>query len=125
MRAPDILVDSSIWIDHFNQGDADLADLLKRRRVLMHLMIIGEIALGSIKKQKFLLDDLAALPQPKVVSDTEVLAMISWLKLGGTGIGYVDTHLLAAARQVTNGKLWTREKRLRAQAERLEMAYTP
>lgn len=124
MPAPNILVDSSIWIDHINQGDAELADLLKRRRVLIHPMIVGEIALGSIKKQTFLLDDLNALPQIVVAGHAEVLAMIGWLKLGGSGIGYVDAHLLAATRQVTTGYLWTRDKRLRAQAERLEVAYT-
>ena len=108
-----------------NKGDATLADLLKRRRVLIHPMIVGEIALGSIKKQKFLIDDLNALPQTGVVAHAEVLAMIGWLKLGGSGVGYVDAHLLAAVRQIGSAKLWTRDKRLHAQAERLGVAYAP
>jgi predicted nucleic acid-binding protein len=125
MPAPHILVDTSIWIDHLNKGDEGLADLLKRRRLLMHPMIVGEIALGSTKKQAFMLDDLNALPQLAVVSHPEVLAMIGWLKLGGSGVGYVDAHLLAAIRQISNGRIWTRDKRLRAQTERLDVAFQP
>ncbi len=123
MAGAHVLVDSSIWIDHINRGDADLASLLKSRRVLIHPMIVGEIALGSVERQKFLFEDLEALPTLTVVGHAEVMAMIGWLKLGGSGVGYVDAHLIAAVRQVTTGRLWTRDKRLHAQAERLGVAY--
>ena len=52
-------------------------------------------------------------------------AMIEWLKLFNTGLGYVDVHLLAATQQLTQGLLWTRDKRLHAQAERLGVAFAP
>ena len=45
MAAGPIIADSSIWIDHINDGDAALATELKRRRILVHPMVIGEIAL--------------------------------------------------------------------------------
>ena len=45
------------------------------------------------------------------------------LGLWGKGIGYVDTHLLASLRLAGDARLWTLDKRLHAQAERLGVAY--
>ena len=39
-----------------------------------------------------------------------------------SGIGYVDTHLLAAARLTAGTTLWTHDKRLHAVADRLALA---
>lgn len=125
MRSSRVLVDSCIWIDHINNGDAELIGALKRRRVLLHPMIVGEVALGSITNRQAILQDLKVLPQAPSASHAEVVAMIEWLELHNTGIGYVDAHLLAATRQLKDTLLWTRAKRLRAQAKRLEIAYTP
>ena len=123
MRTASLIVDSSIWIDHINKGDAELANQLKRRRVALHPMIIGEVALGSIANRHVMLEELSVLPQVQPASHAEVMAMIEWLGLFNCGIGYVDAHLLAAARQISDGQLWTRDKRLHAQSERLGVAY--
>jgi predicted nucleic acid-binding protein len=125
MTAPRIIADTGIWIDHINKGDAALAMLLRRRQIALHAMIIGEVALGSLPNRKSLLEELRALPQAKPASHPEVMAMIEWSDLFNCGIGYVDAHLLASARQLTDGQLWTRDKRLHAQAERLGIAYAP
>lgn len=125
MAAAHVVVDSSIWIEHVNKGDAELATMLKRGHVVLHPMIIGEVALGSIAERRLMLDELQALPQVRPASHAEVMAMIEWLELFSCGIGYVDAHLLAATRQLPNGRLWTRDNRLRTQAERLGVAYTP
>ena len=63
MAAAHIIADSSIWIDHFNRGDAELAAQLKRRRIIIHPMVIGEIALGSIANRNLVLEELHALPK--------------------------------------------------------------
>lgn len=120
-----VIADSSIWMDHINQGDSELVNLMKQRRVRLHPMIIAEIALGSIKQRAVMLEELNAFPQVDQSSHSEVMAMIEWMRLLGTGVGYVDAHLLAATRQLRIGALWTRDKKLRAQAERLGLAYTP
>lgn len=88
-------------------------------------MIIGEIALGSIAQRSRVLQSLTILPQATLVGHAEVIAMIGWLELGGSGIGFVDAHLLASTRQLANGQLWTRDKKLCAQAERLGVAHKP
>lgn len=120
-----VIADSSIWMDHINQGDTELANLMKQRRVRLHPMIIAEIALGSIKQRAAMLEELNAFPQVDSSSHSEVMAMIEWMKLFGTGVGYVDAHLLAATRQLRAGALWTRDKQLKGQAERLGVAYQP
>lgn len=125
MAAPHIIPDSSIWIDHLNRGDHHLASLLKRRRIALHPMIIGEIALGSIANRAAILEELGALPQAKPVSHAEVMAMIDWLELFNCGVGYVDAHLIASTRQLPNGRLWTRDKKLHKQAARLGVVYVP
>jgi predicted nucleic acid-binding protein len=118
-----VIVDSSIWIDHINNGDATLAELLRRRLVVMHPMIYAEVALGSIKQRKVVLGELQELPQAVAASHSEVIAMIEWLELHNKGIGYVDAHLLAATKLLDGGRLITRDKRLMAQAKRLDLAY--
>ena len=125
MANPSIIADTGIWIDHINKGDGSLASLLRRRRIALHPMIIGEVALGSIPNRKLLLEELRALPQAKPASHPEVMAMIEWSELFNCGIGYVDAHLLASAKQLPDGQVWTRDKRLHAQAVRLGVAYTP
>jgi predicted nucleic acid-binding protein len=120
-----IIVDSSIWIDHINKGDATLTELLSRRCVVMHPMIFAEVALGSIKQRKAVLGELLELPQAVAASHSEVIAMIEWLELHNKGIGYVDAHLLAATKLLEGGSLITRDKRLHAQAERLGLVYQP
>jgi len=47
-----ILADSSVWIDHLRKGDPLLADLLLREQIVMHTMILGELACGSLKDRE-------------------------------------------------------------------------
>lgn len=116
-----ILVDTSVWIDHLRQYDTTLAKLLDDGRVLAHPFVIGELALGALKQRGVILDALRGLPAAAVATDGEVMAFIDAHKLFGQGIGYVDAHLLAGAR-LTHASLWTRDKKLRAVAERLSLA---
>ena len=119
-----ILVDTSVWIDHFRSNDAVLESLLGRGRVLTHPFVIGELALGTMRQRDAILGALGDLPQASVASDGEVRHVIARHVLTGSGIGYVDAHLLAAVR-LTAALLWTRDKRLLAVATRLSLAATP
>ncbi|WP_257386351.1 PIN domain-containing protein [Tahibacter caeni] len=116
-----ILVDSSVWIDYLHCNDAKLRTLLDAGQVLTHPFVIGELALGSLRQRKFILQSLDDLPQALPARDEEVMAFIERYSLVGKGIGYVDAHLLAAAR-LNAAPLWTRNKRLRAVAEKLKLA---
>lgn len=118
-----ILVDTSVWIDHLGRGDAELVSMLSEGQVLVHPWIIGELACGNLQDRKLVLDLLQSLPSAPVANTGEVLFFIEKHALMGRGIGYVDVHLLAAAR-LAGTRLWTRDKRLVVVADELGMAYT-
>lgn len=115
------LVDTSIWIDHLRRGDERLAQLLDRGEVVMHPFVVGELLLGNVKITR-MIDDLNALPKASVATDDEVLKFIAERKLPGSGVGYVDAHLLAAAALTPGTAIWTRDKRLLAVARSLALA---
>jgi predicted nucleic acid-binding protein len=117
-----VLADTSIWIDHFRRSDLWLAHLLEHGDVAMHPFIIGELVLGRVPKIAEMIDDLNTLPKAMVASPDEVLSFIAVRKLPGSGIGYVDAHLLAAAALTRETSIWTRDKRLLAAAKSLSLA---
>jgi predicted nucleic acid-binding protein len=117
-----ILVDTSVWIDHLRHGDAILTGLLERGRVLGHPFVLGEIATGSLRQRAIILGALRGLPQAIVARDPEVLDFIEREILFGTGLGYVDIHLLASVRLTAGALLLTRDRRLLAAAGRMLVA---
>jgi predicted nucleic acid-binding protein len=120
-----ILADTSIWVDHLcSKGDPHLIVLLQQNIVWVHPWIVGEIACGNLARRTSLLRELRKLPQIPVARDHEVLFLIERHRLMGTGIGYVDAHLLTAA--IAQGaRLWTRDKRLLTVATGLRICYSP
>jgi predicted nucleic acid-binding protein len=117
-----ILVDTSVWIDHLRAGNVVLERLLNSAGVLGHPFVIGELALGNLRQRNVVLGALRQLPQAVVASDDEVLVFIGDSPLFGRGIGYIDAHLLAAARLTPDARLWTRDRRLRRVAAGLDLA---
>ena len=117
-----ILVDTSVWIEHLRSDSATLAELLDDGEVLGHPFVLGELALGNLRQRDEILRVLRRLPQATSASHGEVLQFVDRETLFGRGIGYIDAHLLAAARLSTGTKLWTRDRRLLAVAAQLGLA---
>ena len=118
-----ILVDTSVWIDHLRDQDGCLTALLQNSQVLMHRMVIGELACGNLRNRQSVLTLLGNLPEVTVATHDEVLLFIERYRLMGRGIGYVDSHLLAAAGLSEPVRLWTRDTRLKNVAADLNVAY--
>lgn len=118
-----ILADTSVWIDHLRAPDARLQHFLEKGDMLLHPFVIGEIALGSMPRYAFVMRRLELMPQSAKATDDKVLYFIRQHKLHGTGIGYVDAHLLAAAMLTPEGLLWTRDKRLHRIAMAVGVAF--
>lgn len=114
-----VLVDTSVWIEHFRKGHAGLAALLNQASVLMHPFVLGELACGNLQKRARILGDLAELPRALAAIDEEVLQLIEERKLWGCGIGWVDAHLVASA-LLSNCRLWTLDERLNRVWESVE-----
>lgn len=120
-----ILVDTSVWVDHLRTGDRRLVQLLDAEQVFTHPFVIGEIALGKLPRRNLILATLRFLPEVLVAAHEEVLEFIERYQLFGSGVGYVDAHLLAAIKLTAGTGLWTRDKSLRAVAERLALVAEP
>jgi predicted nucleic acid-binding protein len=117
-----ILVDTSVWVDHLRKNEVGMRRLLGMGQVLSHPLVIGELALGSFKRRDLLLSELSDLPSAKIAAHDEVLHFVSRHTLFGSGIGYIDAHLLATARLMPGTLLWTRDRRLLEVASKLGLA---
>jgi predicted nucleic acid-binding protein len=117
-----VLVDTSVWVDHLRKGDAHLAQLLDKGRVLCHPFIIGEIACGNLKNRTEILNALSELEPTPTIEFDEYMQFIDQNRLFGIGIGFVDVHLLASA-ILADVTLWTADKRLHKAALDLGVAY--
>jgi predicted nucleic acid-binding protein len=113
-----VLVDTSVWIDHFREPNADLEYLLDEGRVATHPFVIGELACGSLRHRSEILGLLETLPFVPVATQEEVLAFVERQRLHGSGLGWIDVHLLASAR-LGRQSLWSADRRLRHTAVRL------
>ncbi len=109
-----ILVDTSIWIDHFHASEPSLVALLRDNQVGSHRAVIEELALGSIKQRDRVLTLLENLKGFPVLTHEEVMALVDGRQLWGRGLSAVDVHLLGSVLLVDGARLWTRDKRLLA-----------
>ena len=113
-----ILVDTSAWVEHFRRGNSTVKDLLENDEVLIHPFVVGELACGNLKNRKEIMSLLNELPAATVAEHSEVLTLIESRKLYGTGIGWIDAHLVASA-MIAGVKLLTYDKALGETASRL------
>jgi predicted nucleic acid-binding protein len=119
-----VLVDTSVWVDHFRLGNAALERLLIQDAVLCHPWVLGEIACGTPPARERTLVDLAALQMTKTASMQELMVFVERERLYGAGCGLVDLALLASVRITPGARLWTLDKRLDALAERFGVAFS-
>jgi hypothetical protein len=104
-----VLVDTSVWVSHFRDGNVGLEKLLNDGEVVCHPFIVGELACGNLKNRDQILIYLQSLPMTTLAEDGEVLKFIENHQLMGKGLGYIDVHLVAAA-VLTDVPLWTFDK---------------
>jgi predicted nucleic acid-binding protein len=92
------LVDTSVWINHIRRADERLRQLLADGQVVSHPFVVGELACGRFANRDEVLRLLERLPAVEPVSNGEARAFLEAHLLAGSGLGWVDVHLLAAAR---------------------------
>ena len=91
-----MLVDTSVWIDHFRRSHLALVAALDRGDVECHEFVLGELACGSLPRRDVVLTLMQTLPR---------IAAVSTL-VGGT-------------------RLWTLDRRLERVAQDLGVAWEP
>jgi predicted nucleic acid-binding protein len=117
-----ILVDTSVWIDFLRTGNRQLAELLEKDVVELHPFVLGELACGNLVKRKRFFEEAAMLPRALPAQDEEVLAFVESHHLYGSGLGWVDAHILAST-LISSALLWTRDTALGRAAEKLKVAF--
>ena len=117
-----VLVDTSVWISHLRDGNAELAKLLNDGKVLCHPLIVGELACGNLKDRTTILSLLQLLPMSIEAEHHEVLSFIENHRLMGRGVGYVDVHLIASA-LLTGVPIWTLDIKLAQTAAGLHLKF--
>ena len=110
-----VLVDTSVWIDHLRSDNDRLRGLLENGEVVCHPFVVGELACGNLANREEILGLMNDIPSIRPVSDSEAMFFLESNGLSGQGVGWIDIHLLAAAR-VVEAPVWTLDRRLRRAA---------
>ncbi|MEN3112399.1 type II toxin-antitoxin system VapC family toxin [Uliginosibacterium paludis] len=121
----DVLVDTSVWVEHFRERNDALIDLLTSDRTLMHPLVLGELACGTPPARTQTLGDLALLRPSQQATLPEAMAFIEREALFGLGCGLVDVLLLASTLMTPDAQLWTLDKRLADLAVRFGVLHRP
>lgn len=110
-----ILADTSIWAEFFRQRRPAFAQALEQGVIILHPVVIGELAMGNLPRRAETLHLLQAMPRAAMASFAECLEMVQREHLFGMGIGWSDAQILASVR-LADVQLWTLDKPLRKAA---------
>lgn len=120
-----VLVDTSVWVDHFRRGNESLVDLLAVDMARSHPMVVAELACGTPPAPRArTLADVATLPLVRQSSLEEVRKLVEREQLYGRGCGLVDLILLTSTLLTPGCHLWTLDKRLLQLAIRFAVGHT-
>jgi predicted nucleic acid-binding protein len=120
-----VLVDTSVWVDHFRRRNNALIALLNADLVLTHPMVLLELSCGTPPQPRAqTLGDIGLLRQTQQATPQEVMDFIERERLYGLGCGLVDMVLLASTLMTPGAQLWTLDKRLAALADRYAVSYS-
>ena len=121
-----VLVDTSVWVDHFRRPNAALAELMVLDQVLTHPLVVGELACGTPPEPRLrTLGDMALLLPADQAAPGGVRDFIEREALFGLGCGWIDLTLLASTLMTASAQLWTMDKRLASLATRFGVCFAP
>ena len=115
-----ILADTSIWVEHLRNDQELLQGMIAVGEVWMHPLVLGELSCGHLPNRAQTLAQLGRLPRCGI-GEVEVLLFLERHGLAGSGLNYIDVHVLATA-ATTDTSLWTFDRKLRDQALKLGLA---
>ena len=118
-----ILVDTSVWVDHLNSPDVTMTARLRTNEVLMHSMVIGELACGNLRDREARIANLKGVQGIPELGNDVVITRIEEHNLMGRGLGFVDAHLICAVLEEEGARLWTRDRRLNEVATEFGVAF--
>ena len=121
-----VLIDTSVWVDHFRNHNDDQGRWIEMERASVHSMVVIELACGTPPAPRHqTLSDIDLLQKVKEAGVREVLSFIERERLYGLGCGLVDMSLLASVLITPGAQLWTFDKSLSDLANRFNVLYQP
>jgi predicted nucleic acid-binding protein len=121
-----VLVDTSVWVQHFRDRNAALVELLTLDLALVHPMVILGLACGTPPAPRSQsLGNMEFLRPANQATMNEVLDFVERERLYGLGCGLVDVTLLASTLITPGARLWTLDRRLLDLAKRFGIDYQP
>jgi predicted nucleic acid-binding protein len=119
-----ILIDTSVWVDHFRRTNARLVQLITSDQALTHPVVLVELACGTPPAPRArTLRDVGLLQHATHATWAEVMELIEARQFYGRGCGSSDLTLLASTLMTPGASLWTLDKRLAELAGELGIAY--
>ena len=119
-----VLIDTSVWVEHFRNCNDDLVNLIHRDLGMTHPMVLGELACGTPPAPRArTLSDIGLLQMANQASLDEVMNFIEREALYGLGCGWVDMTLLASTLITPSATLWTLDKRLNNLSDRFGVSW--
>ncbi|WP_110648992.1 type II toxin-antitoxin system VapC family toxin [Salinicola peritrichatus] len=119
-----VLIDTSVWVDHFRKRNDTLVELIEMDLALSHPMVLAELACGTPPAPRTrTLHSIGLLRPCNQAGLREVVDFIERESLYGLGCGLVDMCLLASTLITPGAQLWTLDKRLADMAGRFGVAY--
>jgi predicted nucleic acid-binding protein len=121
-----VLVDTSVWIQHFRRRNVGLVSLLESDLAMTHPIVCLELACGTPPAPRAqTLHDLKSLLHTQQASLNEAQDFVEREKLYGLGCGLVDMILLASTLITPQVELWTLDRRLADLSERFGVMHRP
>lgn len=119
-----VLIDTSVWVDHFRRANTRLVQLITGDQALTHPVVLVELACGTPPAPRArTLRDIGLLRHATHATWAEVMELIEARQLYGRGCGSSDLTLLASTLMTPGASLWTLDKRLAQLAGELDIAY--
>nr|WP_297461807.1 PIN domain-containing protein [uncultured Halomonas sp.] len=119
-----VLIDTSVWVDHFRNRNDALVELIEADLALNHPMVLAELSCGTPPEPRAkTLHSVGLLRSCNQAGLRETTDFIEREKLYGLGCGLVDMLLLASTLITPDARLWTLDKRLASMARRFGVAY--
>jgi len=119
-----VLIDTSLWVEHFRRRNDRLVELLELDLAMSHPMVLVELACGTPPEPRAqTLAHIGLLRQTQQASLREVMDFIEREDLYGLGCGLVDLVLLASTLLTPGAQLWTLDKRLATLAKRFDVLH--
>jgi predicted nucleic acid-binding protein len=119
-----VLIDTSVWVDHFRRRNESLVHLITSDQALTHPLVLVELACGTPPAPRARsLRDIGLLRHAQQASPNEVMQFIEAKQLYGQGCGGVDLMLLTSTLMTPGAQIWTLDSRLAALARQLGVNY--